>query len=441
MAVGARVGSVNFMGNFSPLDWFKSRSVQSNCRTALSNQPSLEAAVKEVADSLMGMAKADLAIVFASTDYASDLPRLLPLLRQRLTANHWLGCCGGGVIGTTATGIASEQEQTPALSVTLLQLPGVVLQPFALDTQALPDLDGPAQNWQEWIGADPGKARSMLLLIDPSSASINDLISGIDYAYPNSPVMGGIAGPHNAPHGSLLFDDNVVTGAVGCSIGGDWMLEAVVAQGCKPIGPVFAVEQVKRNVLLELSHDDKKDSPVACLQRVLADLSEEEREMVRHSLFLGIERRDLVIRSNSGPKTQGAFLVRNLIGVDPKNGAVAVAERMRAGQNVQFQLREAEASRQEAEQLLQAAQERNSDPPLFGLLMACLGRGRGLYGAPNGDVTIARKLMPDLPIAGLFCNGEIGPVGSATHIHGYTACWGLLRHAPVPAEPSDSDLS
>ena len=50
--------------------------------------------------------------------------------------------------------------------------------------------------------------------------------------------------------------------------------------GYRPIGPVFAIEQVQRNVLLELSKGDRRPA-VACLQRVLADLNEQEREMVR----------------------------------------------------------------------------------------------------------------------------------------------------------------
>ena len=78
--------------------------------------------------------------------------------------------------------------------------------------------------------------------------------------------------------------------------------------------------------------------------------------------------------------------MRNLIGVDPRNGAVAVAERIRVGQNVQFQLREADASRQEARQLLCDARDRCGEEPQFGLLFACLGRGQGLYRCPDGDV-------------------------------------------------------
>ena len=93
------------------------------------------------------------------------------------------------------------------------------------------------------------------------------------------------------------------------------------------------------------------------------------------------------------------------------------------------QVREADASRQEALQLLRSAANQAA-PAQFGLLMACLGRGNGLFGVPNGDVSLARQVMPELPVAGAFCNGEIGPVGGATHLHGYTACWGLLRHDP-----------
>ena len=418
------------MARLSPFDWFRPQTGSRHCRSALSTKPSLDEAVKDVVSQLGRRGEADLALVFASTGYASDLPRLLPLLRQELRSRHWIGAAGGGVVGTLPDGRATEIEQAPSLSVTLLQLPGAEITTSGLSTETLPDLDGPAQQWQEWSGVDPEHCRSQILLIDPTSSNINDLISGLDYAFPGAATIGGIACPHNAPHGSLLLDDRVVTGAVVCSIGGDWRLDTVVAQGCRPIGPVFSIEQVQRNVLLELSDGERRDTPVACLQRVLADLNDEERERVRHSLFLGIERRSLQLNPKHPSASEGAFLVRNLIGVDPKNGAVAVADRVRPGLNVQFQLREADASREEALSLLRTAAITDDSAPVFGLLMACLGRGQGLFGAPDGDVSLGRAVMPDLPMAGAFCNGEIGPVAGSTHLHGYTACWGLLRQDP-----------
>jgi small ligand-binding sensory domain FIST len=420
------------MAAFSLPSWlsrsFGGRPDQAWCRTALATETSLQAAVESVARQLRGTGPADLALVFAAASYASDLPRLLPLLREQLQSAHWLGCLGGGVVGTDPSGAPHELENKPALSVTLLHLPGATLQPFAIDTETLPDLDGPADPWRALLGAPetapPSASPSMLLLVDPSCSRINDLISGLDYACPEAVKLGGIAGQHSAPHGSLLFGDQVVRGAVGCLIGGAWHLDPVVAQGCRPIGPVFDVEQAQRNVVLEVSQGQARRSPVAALQAILTDLSPEERELVKHSLFLGVGRSSFSLDS-SGPDGPTAFLVRNLIGVDPRNGAVAVAERMRVGQQVQFQLRDAAASRQELRQLLSQQQARQPEP-LATLLFACLGRGSGLYGEADGDVNLCREAFARVPIAGVFCNGEIGPVAGSTHLHGYTASLAFL---------------
>ena len=488
-AGGTQLGGPKAAGSLAesawrPGRWLRRASPVASCRTALSSNVSLEGAAAEVSRELRsgaggnggggggwrgggwrgggagwgglggrggggdsGDGEADLALVFCSTAYASDLPRLLPLLRQSLKARHWIGCVGGGVVGTDADGSPHELEQQAALAVTLLRLPGAELQPFVLDAKQLPDLDGSAQPWLDWVGADPALADSMLLFIDPGCPSINDLISGLDYAYPRVDKVGGIAGPHSASGGSLFFDDRVVEGAVGCLIGGSWRLDPVVAQGCRPIGPVFAVERSERNVILELGDGNKKATPVACLQTILETLSPADREQVRHSLFLGVGRNNFQLSQadpasapSSSPTTSpSAFLVRNLLGVDPRNGAIAVAERLRVGQQVQFQLRDAAASRQELQQLLER-QSQTSPAPLAGLLFACLGRGKGLYGGPDGDVSLCHELFPALPISGAFCNGEIGPVAGATHLHGYTASWGFLVPNPVPGA-SDAGTS
>ena len=414
----------------------RSNAAKAWCRTALARDVSLEDSVSTVARQLAPAGEADLALVFASSSYASDLQRLLPLLRQKLKARHWLGCIGGGVVGTDATGEAHELEQEPALSVTLLRLPGAELIPFAIDTTSLPDLDGPAEPWRALVGEAAAPDASLLLLLDPACSAINDLINGLDYAFAGGVKVGGIASPHSSSHGSLLFDDQVREGAVGCLIGGAWAIEPVVAQGCRPIGPVLEVEQVQRNVVLEVSQGELRRSPVAALQAILSDLTPDEREQVKHSLFLGVGRSDFSLANLQ--QAPSAFLVRNLIGVDPRNGAVAVAERMRVGQKVQFQLRDGDASRQESRQLLAALASRQGQEqePLLALLFACLGRGQGLYGEADGDVSLCHQAFADLPISGVFCNGEIGPVGGTTHLHGYTASWGFLvprRPAPPPA--------
>jgi small ligand-binding sensory domain FIST len=69
------------------------------------------------------------------------------------------------------------------------------------------------------------------------------------------------------------------------------------------------------------------------------------------------------------------------------------------------------------------------------LLFSCLGRGEHLYNQPNFDTGVFKQHLGDVPVGGFFCNGEIGPVGGATFLHGYTSSFGLFR----PREPNTSD--
>jgi small ligand-binding sensory domain FIST len=74
--------------------------------------------------------------------------------------------------------------------------------------------------------------------------------------------------------------------------------------------------------------------------------------------------------------------------------------------------------------MLQGSSELSSSAAL---LFACNGRRAGLFGAPDHDARTVCEVLGTLPLAGLFCNGEIGPVGGATFVHGYTASLGLIE--------------
>ena len=61
-------------------------------------------------------------------------------------------------------------------------------------------------------------------------------------------------------------------------------------------------------------------------------------------------------------------------------------------------------------------------------MFACNGRGQGLYGRPDGDISILRAALgAGVSAAGMFCAGEIGPVGEKNFLHGHTASIALVR--------------
>jgi hypothetical protein len=74
------------------------------------------------------------------------------------------------------------------------------------------------------------------------------------------------------------------------------------------------------------------------------------------------------------------------------------------------------------------------------LLFSCNGRGQDLYDQPSWDSRQLAAYIP-VPCSGFLCNGGIGSLGGATHIHGFTVAAAILRAmepagAAPPAAPA-----
>jgi small ligand-binding sensory domain FIST len=177
-----------------------------------------------------------------------------------------------------------------------------------------------------------------------------------------------------------------------------------VSQGCKPIGEPYVVTGVQGNIIWELGGKP----PLHRLRETLEKLSLEERDMASQN------KRD--------------FLIRGVLQADPQTGAMSVGEALTLGQTVQFQMRDAATADADLKSLLEDRLESGKhSPPAGALMFTCNGRGVGLFGTPNHDVVALRSAFADLPVAGMFCGGEIGPIGGVNFLHGFTASVALFE--------------
>ena len=386
--------------------------------SAISEHSSLDDALTQCADSIRQQLgeKPHLVVAFVSPHYQPDYGRVGPRLSELLEAEHTFGCSGGGIIGA-----GLEVEQRPALSVTAAALPGVNIEAFHMEGDKLPDLDAGPDKWTELLGVSEGEDPQFVLLADPFSFPVQNLIMGLDFAYPRAAKIGGLASGAQRPGDNALFLDGQMhgSGAIGLALHGNITVDTVVAQGCRPIGDSMRITASRQNVLVEL--DGKP--PMGVLQDLFRALSERDRQLMGHSLFLGVVMDELV----DNP-VQGDFLIRNVVGMDQRTGSLAIGEMLKEGQLVQFHLRDAETSAEDLTFVLEryAADNRENEVP-GALLFSCLGRGEYLYGRPNHDTDIFREKLGQVPLGGFFCNGEIGPVGGTTFLHGYTSSFGLFR--------------
>ncbi|HZM17105.1 MAG TPA: FIST N-terminal domain-containing protein [Candidatus Krumholzibacteria bacterium] len=389
--------------------------------SAVSTHKDLDAALAAVAASVRSELEEqspDFALVFVSPHFASVYEALPARLAAHLPARTRLGCSAGGVIGG-----GRELEQQPALALIAASLPGVTLHPVALEAEALPDADAPPRAWHQALGVAPQPAAHFILLADPFTFPVERLLAGLDYAYADGAKIGGLASGADGPGGNVLLlgAEARRSGAVGVALAGDIAVDTVVAQGCRPIGRTLQITRCNEHILFELDGVPA----LQVLQEIAAVAPERDRELMGQALFLGLAMDELAPTLGAGD-----FLIRNVLGIDPRHGALAIGAHLRQGQSVQFHVRDARTSEDDLQLVLERFAGRPEAQDAVGaLLFSCLGRGIHLYGEPDHDSAVFRRLLGGLPLGGFFCNGEIGPVGGRTHVHGFTSSFGIFRPA------------
>lgn len=364
----------------------------------------IASAAREIRDQLESD-DPDLVFAFVSPHHRAVWDALPRLLAQEFPTATRLGASGGGIIGS-----GHEFEGRAAVSLTAARMPRITILPFVLEHEMTFDSCDLAD-------ADPV---ALVVLGEPSYGNIEDLLAEIDRRFPATTIVGGMAsGARHVGENLLLLDDQLITeGVVGVALSGDLAVDSIVAQGCRPVGNPMFVTRCDEGMLLEI--DGRR--PIEVLHELFDSLSPRDQELLRYSLFLG-----LVMQGEQSTYRQGDFLVRNIVGVDPESGVLAVSAPLTPHQVIQFHLRDARTSADDLRSHLAFYRSRALPPPRGALLFSCLGRGKGLYQVPDHDSRELATALGPIPIGGFFCNGEIGQVQGRTYLHGYTSSIALFR--------------
>lgn len=350
-----------------------------------------------------------LVAMFASPDLCVEAERLLARVHEELAPEHLIGAMGEAII---AEGL--EIEEGSALVVWAAQLPGVEVIPFRLVARPLGEGLG-VLGWPDAITDAPaGSVGPVLMLADPFSFPVDGLLTELHGEQAPPVVVGGMASGGLRPGEHRLFagTDVLEEGAVALGLRGSHTV-TVVSQACMPIGPDMVVTKAEGSSVMELAGMPALEK----LEEVVNDLEPAERALAVEGLMAG-----LVIDENTPDYERGNFLVRPIHGGDRESGALVLGENPRIGQTMRFHVRDARSADEDLRAALRAARDQmGGASPAGGLLFSCNGRGTRMFAEPNHDATAVAQELSDIPVAGLFCNGEIGPVRGRSFLHGHTA--------------------
>ncbi len=355
-----------------------------------------EAVVTETARQLRAeTGGATLALAFVSPDWRPHLKEFMEILQVDGHARQVIGCSADGFIGT-----GQEDEDVSGFSVMFLNLAEEEAGTWVIDEHFQIPRDRPATG-------------GWLVLGNPLRLNASALLEDMNRIYPGVPVYGGLAtGGWDSEtlftfhHAAGVIDSAGVAVHLPVTV-----IQGIVSQGCQPIGEPYTITQVDKDVVLGVGGRRAYD----VLVETFENLPEDDQKVARGNIMAG-----LAASEYREDFQRGDFLVRNIIGGDPKTGALKIGAIPRVGQTIQFQLREKDAADEDLRLRSEALRVREG-VPLAMICFSCGGRGQGLFGIPNHDAGILEDTFGPVPVAGFFCNGEFGPVAGVNFLHGYTA--------------------
>jgi len=332
---------------------------------------------------------ANLGFAYVSDRYHGDAPALIDYLRAQTGIDHWVGSSAVGVIG----GVHVYVEQ-PAVSILIGAFPGGSFQVFSGKAQ-LPKLGATT-------GTGASAAHFAVVHGDPDADDMPSLLEDMGGKVESGFLAGGLSSALGAQTGTRQFADEVFSGGLsGVVFSSNVSVMTRLTQGCSVLGKagartIYQVTGGERNVVSMLD-----GRPALDVMLEAAGAGGEGEEALRGAIA------GLVIGLPVAGSDTGDYLVRNIIGVDPRNRLIAIGASVEVGMSLMFCRRSPDAARSDMGRMLESLRLQLQATPSAGLYFSCLGRGRNLFGESGVELRAIRNSLGEFPLVGFFANGEI----------------------------------
>ncbi|MDE0136794.1 MAG: FIST C-terminal domain-containing protein [Acidimicrobiaceae bacterium] len=355
----------------------------------------------------------DVAVLFTSGEHMGNTDEIAAAVLELLNP--------GAFIGTTAVSVAAGEREIEEETAAVLWVGslggGNAPRARAVRLGGVPD---PAADDEALAAAlDEVHAAgdlSMIVLADPYSYPVDAALGHWAERWPDVSVLGGLSSGAPMPGGNRIVVDGGVhrDGAAALIVGGSATVTHLVSQGCRPIGQPYIITEAEGNVVKSLGGMP----PFERLQQVFSKLDPADQRLVQRGLHVG-----RVTDERKIDFERGDFLIRGVLGADRESGAIAIGDEAPIGATVQFHVRDADTANEDLRAALAHSPQTEG-----ALLFTCNGRGTHLFDAPHHDAS-ALVDQTSAEVAGMFCAGEIGPVGARSYVHGFTASMALFSDA------------
>jgi len=330
-----------------------------------------------------------LGFLYVADRFAAELGDIAAVLQEVTGVRDWVGTAG---IGVLATGREYFDEPALAMMVAACEPEEYRLLPrLEHDTRPM------RQAHQRWIEqyrptvalvhADP-RANAVPALVAALAEEVGFVVGGLTASRAGFPQLAGKVGEG---------------GLSGVLFAGDVAIATGLSEGCSPIGPIRRVSECAENVIARI--DDRPALEV--FKQDIGELLARDLRRVAGYIHaaLPVPGSDI-----------GDYMVRNLTGIDPQRGLIAIGATVAAGDPILFVRRDKAAAEQDLDRMLKQIRQRAGGTPKAGVYVSCVARGPNLFGRDSQELKRIHDALGAFPLVGYFANGEI----SHNRLYGYT---------------------
>ncbi len=377
-----------------------------------------QAAVAATSDALRNaqLSRARAALCFATGAHAGAFPLLVRTVGERASTKNVVGCGAAGVIAHN-----HEFENVPAVAVAVFGGDGLRVQRAFVPGVRNREVEAARELVK--ILTPLADCRNLLLVFaDSYNCDPELLVEELRWKLAGVDIIGAGATEDGSTGVTFQFCGNVVSNDSVCALllSGNFELDIGICSAAQLLSGGHLVTAAQDNLLLEL---DGRPALEVFRQDVGALASDLRRALNVVSLCVNV-------RLGARRLERGAFVMRNILGLDPAKGFLWVGHELREGDLVGFALREPGYARADLQAMLNELSLRRTRSPTFGLYFDCVARGSAFYGIRDHDVSYIQAALGPLALAGFFTGFEVGPVAGATQ---------ALQYAGVLVLVSDCD--
>ena len=352
---------------------------------------------------------ANLGFLYVTDHYASALPELLGALRQRTGVTHWVGAVAASICASGA-----EYDDEPALALMMASLPP---DSFRMFSGRFPV---PAPASRGAVGAR--HSHTALVHADPALPELAGLVAELSERTATGFLFGALTSGQSDSY-TQLADEAVAGGLSGVVFSSTVRLLSRVTQGCTPLAGEHVISACAQHYLQQLDGRPALDVLLEDLGVRLPARSSRDGDAILQALPTERLSQGLFVGLASGDAERtpgfGDYRVRNVVGIDPHNRLLAVADVPSTGDRVVFCTRDRHAARRDLVRILSELRSDIEDEALTvhgALYHSCLARGASLFGTTGVELEVIAQQLGDVPLVGMYGSGEI----ARDQIYGYT---------------------